>query len=132
MILSFEVPDGLEMPMGDETKEFIGRLLIAHIDDFQPLFSGTYDITPDIWTKNTYLHKLTVLFNGQGIYRLIPRFPNVGIAVPHANDRLVYEHGGSEQYINQQFPTAIVAGGNPTKPGVHLYRAICYLDLSDN
>jgi len=128
-IAELKFPDGEPLPTDpSDIRGVIGRLLVAHVDELDPLEPGQYNVTPAIWTKNLLDHELVVLDDGTGIYRTYPRHRDSGYyAVTQGSSRL--RRGGQQQPINLENPFALIAGGHPRKHDLQIFGLIAYIPL---
>jgi len=129
MIAKVEFPDGIELPSDPaKIQADVIRMMIEHENDIETMPTGVYDITPIIWTRNTHNHELTVLDNGQGLYRIFPKVENAGLLQTVATGGLGgFKKGGILNPINKESPLAIVAGGHPHKPRAQIFGVIAHL-----
>lgn len=129
MIARIEFADGIELPRNPETLHHdIGGLLLANIDYSEILTPGAYDITPAIWTKHASNHELVVFDNGEGLYRMFPRYQDVGFIESDDTGKMsAFRRGGRQQPLNEDQPLAVVAGGHPTKRTLQIYNLLAYL-----
>lgn len=128
MISRFEFPDGIEMPYFDENTDvnrILGRILLDNAGDVQPLVPGEYNLTPEIWTGNSYNHQLTVLNNGEGVYRATPRLPGAGFI--DRSSRVAF--GGRMNPVNAKSPLLAISGGHPRKAPIQIYNLIAYKNI---
>lgn len=88
-------PDGIKLESDPDEQAL--RLIVGHAGEVAHLSEGDYDLTPTWWTKHLYNHRLTVLADGTGLYRLIPREPNVGTVDPGEG---IFQRGGGQTYQN--------------------------------
>ncbi len=124
-----EIQDGAPLPKYPKTLHIaLAQLLIERgEDDFEVLSSGVYDVTPSIWTKHNHDHELTVLDDGEGIYRVLPRNKSAGFVTATHPGISGFRPGGTQNRINESNPFAVIAGGHPEKEEVQIYALIAYL-----
>lgn len=124
--LSF--PEGAPLPTNPNTLHVeVAKLVVANSGDLELLPQGDYDITPEIWTRNTHNHLLTVLDNGEGRYRMAPRESTFGYQMAESEGLGHFQEGGRQQHIDSNNPIVILGGGHPTKPDLQLFGIVVYL-----
>lgn len=102
--------------------------MMANTVDLEYLTTGVYSVTPSIWTKHTHNHELTVLDNGEGLYRIYPRDPKVGFVESAIEGGMTpFRQGGRVNLINAEQPLAIVAGRHPDKRQLQIFSLIAHL-----
>lgn len=85
-------------------------------------------MTPKIWTKNLHNHELTVLDNGQGLYRIYPRDPEFGFIESASETGITnFRRGGRVNDVNAEQPVAVMGGGHPKKGELQMFGFIIYL-----
>jgi len=114
----------------DSSKPLLGqikRILISNQTKIEALPEGDYNLTPKWWTKHLMNHELTVLENGNGIYRMIPRNNRVGTADLDKQGLNKFEAGGKTIQLPQDDEVAVVGG--PLKDGKTLgaYEIMFYI-----
>lgn len=113
-----EFKDGLEVDLTPEVlHERIGSLIRENITSLELLPEGNYNVTPSWWKKHTHNHHLTVLDNGNGVYRMTPRESGVGFL---ASDTREYSSGGTNVKLPEDQNVAVVAG-----PSINRRMSIC-------
>lgn len=118
---------GIELSTTREVNAQLGVFVRRFGNYARRLKEGTYDITPPIWEKNIYQHTLTVLDSGNGIVRLIPRFPDSQSGNLDDIGRVDYRRGGRIIRIPEDHPIFALAGPNRLSSKVCLYELIFHL-----
>lgn len=128
MIRRVSAPDG--HPVEDLTKlrETVGEMLSsAHSSGIRivTLAPGEYDLTPQIWTRNSYTHHVTVLNDGTANYKMLPKHHDSELF--ECSDReIIRKVGGKIIRIFDGQPVTFVSGGHPTKPGLNIFELILH------
>lgn len=106
--------------------EQVVRAFTEHRAKIEVLPEGDYDLTPKWWTKHLMNHKLTVLGNGNGVYRAIPRDSDVGVGEVMQQGIGPHKPGGNVTHLPQDREIAIVAGPLKDKTTIGAYEVIIY------
>lgn len=106
--LHFE--DGYPLNLTRPTEKQIGGALTSYSAKIEVLPEGDYDLTPKWWTKHLMDHKLTVLANGNGLYRAIPRDSDVGTRELSRQGVSPHKPGGNITHLPQDRDIVVVAG----------------------
>ena len=126
MINRLSIPEGSPMPRDmSQLNMAIAELIVGRADDIVTLSPGVYDLTPKLWTKNNHLHELTVLDNNTGVMRMLPRTPEAGY-IELDDQAISTGAGGRMQVIDDNNRLAILAGGHPDSPLLHIFELIMY------
>src|SRR5450631_3472996 len=105
MISHLAIPEGFEMPIDASLlHQALAEILVANRAELEYMQTGVYDVTPKIWTKNTHNHELTVLDNGEGLYRLYPKDSTVGVVEPANGEFGPFKKGGRVTAVNSEQP----------------------------
>jgi hypothetical protein len=124
------IPDGTPIPGPEDATgvdAVISRLFIERFAEIELLATGDYDVTPEIWTKHTHIHEVTVFDNGQGRYRMTPRDADVGYQEFWRDVSSKIHLGGRQVGINDRYPLSIIGGGHPNKPTLQIFGLVVYL-----
>lgn len=125
MIHRLSMPAGIPLPHeANNFEQALGELLIAHMPGVVTLDPGVYDVTPKVWTKHTHNHEVTVLDNGEGLYRITPRYAGSGYTLSPSQE---FRRGGKVQPINAEQPLAVLAGGYPHKRELQVFELFAYV-----
>lgn len=129
MISRLEFPDGIDLPLDPNTMQAkVAGIVVARLADLELLDQGIYDVAPKIWTKNLHNHELTVLDNGQGLYRIYPRDPEFGFIESASQTGMTnFRRGGRVNDVNAEQPVAVIGGGHPKKRELQMFGLIIYL-----
>lgn len=130
MISRIEIPNGIEIVDLYDAPYALARIAIEHDIPPEVLTTGTYDVTPKIWTRHTHKHEVTVLDNGEGLYRMYPREDNVSITEYLGGEGLGTRSGGRVNPINADTPVAAVLGGHPFKKGLYVFGIFTFVEIS--
>ena len=126
MINRLSIPEGSPMPQDmSQLNRALAELIVGRADHIVTLAPGVYDLTPKLWTKNNHRHELTVLDNNTGVMRMLPRTPEAGYI--EVDDQVISTApGGRMQVIDDDNRLAILAGGHPDSPLLHIFELIMY------
>jgi hypothetical protein len=128
MIFYLPLPEG--EPMSDqpwrEPQEY-ASLVMRHVFDIQLLQPGVKDVTPEIWSKSSPRHELTVLENGEGLHRVLPGQISVGSAeiLPPIISSFIRHRLITN--INRDHPLLTINGGHPRKHRMQVFGIIGHL-----
>ena len=122
--LHFE--DGYPINPKIPIEEQLAKAFMTHRAKIEVLPEGDYDLTPKWWTKHLMNHKLTVLENGNGIYRATPRDSDVGIRELSQQGVGPHKPGGNVIHLPQDRDMAIVAGPLKDLKTIGAYEIIIY------
>lgn len=100
------------------------RLVREHADEVAQLAEGDYDLTPTWWTKHLHNHHLTVMADGTGIYRAIPRESDVGTGDPRTGS---FQRGGRLIRIPQDQAIAMIGGPLKDLRNLGIYEIVFHL-----
>jgi hypothetical protein len=125
------IPEGVDLPDPSEMHLAVAHLLVERFTEVQMLPSGVYDVTPEIWTKHTHTHEVTVFDNGQGRYRITPRDESVGYHEFWEGVSSEFHRGGRQVGINERTPLSIIGGGHPNKKTLQLFGFVMYVPEPD-
>lgn len=114
-------PDGIKLE--SDPHEQTLRIIREHEELVNPLPEGDYDLTPSWWTKHLHTHKLTVLSDGTGIYRPIPRDSDVGLGDLVMKE---FKKGGAVIRIPGDQMMIMVGGSTKDLKDLGLYEVILY------
>lgn len=130
------IPEGERFPDSiNRLQPMISGLLMAHAADIELLVPGEYNVTPDIWTLHSvhsYLHKLEVFDNGEGVYGMSPRSLSSVYREGREVELRSHMRSGHEKAIDKRNPIAIIAGEHPAKVGAYIFGLINYFEPLDN
>lgn len=129
MISHIEIPNGIEIVDLNDASYALARIALEN--DIQPVVlpTGTYNVTPKIWTRHTHIHEVTVLDNGEGLYRMYPREDNVSITEYLGGEELGTRSGGRVNPINADSPQAAILGGHPHKKGLYVFGIFTFIEI---
>jgi len=116
---------GMPLPSGGSLDE-IERIILENQDQIISLPEGEYDLTPQGWKKHPHLHQLTVLKDGTGVYRAIPREKNAGTISLSREGRGRFQMGVQTIRIPEDQSVAILAGPLEDRKTLGLYEIILY------
>lgn len=124
--LHFEDGHPLNLSRDVSVEAQVARILVDNHDKIQALPEGDYDLTPKWWTKHLMNHNLTVLENGNGIYRATPRDSDVGTRELSQQGVSRHKPGGNIAHLPQENGMAIVAGPLKDRITMGIYEIILY------
>jgi len=90
-------------------EEEIIQILKDNDANIQILSEGYYDLTPRLHINPIFKHSLTVFENGSAIYRLTPRYENVGINSRYGQEIDKFRPGGNITHLPQDEEIVVVA-----------------------
>ncbi len=127
-ILKLEIPDGEPLPRNQrQVQPEISKMILDRVTEFEMLHPGDYDITPKIWTKHAHTYELTVLSNGEGLFRVFPKTKESGYQQFSESKSTEFNVGGKTNPEKAETPLYIVSGGHPNKMDLQIFGVIMYI-----
>jgi len=136
MIARLEFPEGVPFASPDVLADraalaaMVMGIIVENSADFTFPDPGVYDVTPKIWTRHLHEHELTVLDNGRGLYRMIPRSNDVGVYDGRTDNPLQFRPGGSSTHLGPEEPIVLITGNHPRRAGLQLFGLVSYFPNS--
>lgn len=118
--LSFK--EGYPIELRAPIKEQVAKAVEKHVDKIQQVPEGEYDLTPQ-WGSGAFKHQLTVLENGEGLYRTIPDGNDDAGMVDHNNE---FRKGGNLIQLPQESRFSSVIASSSDLKGVALYEVVLF------
>ena len=115
-------PDGIKFE--NNPHQQLLRLIHEHEELVVPLAEGDFDLTPSWWTKHLHTHRLTVLADGTGLYRPVPRDRDVGLGDWKTKE---FKKGGTVIRIPGDQGLVMVGGPLKSLKDLGLYEIIFYV-----
>lgn len=110
-MLEFEEPVVQDIAAQDPL-EWAIKVIVANLNHVVTLSEGT----PHSWSHNAGRHELTVLENGNALYRMIPLYKDTAsLDLDSARRDRGFVHGGRTQLIPQDAGVTIIA--SPAREG---------------
>jgi hypothetical protein len=85
---------------------------------------GVFNLTPEWWKKNYYVHMLTVFDSGKGLYRAIPKSKNV--VLKELPSEKTISRGPMEVRIPEDQSAVVIAGPSKDGKSISLFEFIFY------
>lgn len=106
--------------------ELIMRVALGGVGITHLLEPGEYDLTPPIWTRNTYSHNLLVHSNEEATYRMLPLSDEAFTYEVRAELDTDVQPGGRVIRLPEQQPIVVLAARHPIDRSLRLFEAIVF------
>jgi hypothetical protein len=118
--------DGFPISFKGPVEQELANIVLENADLVETLSQGEYNLTPSHWQKHLYIHSLTVLEDGTGVYRAIPREEGVGTRELSRNGWERFQEGERMIRIPQDGPLVVVSGPLKDKKTIGIHEIIFY------
>lgn len=125
----YSFPNGIPIQEDIGINEQLDELVNKRRDARQNLHVGQFDLTPDVWTRydsHRMFHHLTVLEDGTGVYRVLPKDSGVGTQEVVGGEKLEAKLGGKILHLNSASIPIVVAGPRRDDPQYRIYEYVGY------
>jgi hypothetical protein len=124
----FHSEEGFSLDPNRSPEDQIMQTVAANITSLQTLPEGDYNLTPAWWTKHLMIHNLTVLENGNGIYKMLPRDNDVGtIEIDPRKIMNQHKPGGRIVHLPQDQEMIVIGGPLKDRKTLGVYEVIFHV-----